>query len=149
MRHDSAQGHLAISLLLLRLGLAVVMGFWTADKIVNPDHAGAVFQNFYGLGGLGSSTLTIIGIVQALFVVAFALGAFKTISYGAILLMHTVSTFSSWRQYLEPFDNLLFFAAWPMLAACVALFLLRDHDRLLALGPDRLRWKREALPPKA
>ncbi len=139
MRHDSAQGHLAISLLLLRLGVAVVMAFWTADKIVNPDHSGGVFENFYGLGGLGSSTLTIIGIVQALFVVAFTLGAWKTISYGAVLLMHTVSTFSSWRQYLEPFDNLLFFAAWPMLAACVALFLLRDHDRLLALDTLRAR----------
>lgn len=44
MRHDSAQGHLAMSLLLLRLGVAVVMAFWTADKIVNPDHAGAVFE---------------------------------------------------------------------------------------------------------
>ena len=28
------------------------------------------------------------------------------------------------------FDNLLFFAAWPMLAACFALYLLRDLDTL-------------------
>ncbi|MDP9415055.1 MAG: hypothetical protein M3Q08_13435 [Pseudomonadota bacterium] len=115
------------------------MAFWTADKIVNPDHAGAVFANFYGLGDLGSSALAVIGVVQAIFVVAFAIGAFKTISYGAILLMHAVSTLSSWRQYLEPFENLLFFAAWPMLAGCVALFLLRDHDRLLAVDSLRAR----------
>ncbi len=139
MRHDTATRNLAISLLLLRLGVAVVMAFWTADKIVNPDHAGSVFANFYGLGGLGSSTLVVIGIVQAIFVVAFAIGAFKTISYGAILLMHSVSTLSSWRQYLEPFENLLFFAAWPMLAGCVALFLLRDDDRLLAFDSLRAR----------
>lgn len=49
--------------------------------------------------------------------------------------MHGVSTLVSWRDYLDPFEgpNLLFFAAWPMLAACFALFALRDFDRLWAL----------------
>ena len=51
--------------------------------------------------------------------------------------MHTVSTLSSWRQYLDPFDNLLFFAAWPMLAACIALYLLRDHDNLLSINKGK------------
>jgi hypothetical protein len=32
------------------------------------------------------------------------------------------------------FDNLLFFAAWPMLAACFALYLLRDLDTLGVVG---------------
>ncbi len=50
--------------------------------------------------------------------------------------MHAVSTLSSFRQYLAPFKgpNLLFFAAWPMLAACIALFLLRDLDTLWTVG---------------
>lgn len=128
-----APSSLPMALLLLRLGVALVMIFWTADKMLNPDHAGAVFANFYGLGGLGDSALLLIGIGQALVVAAFTVGAFKTVSYGAILLMHTVSTLSSWRQYIDPFDNLLFLAAWPMLAACMTLFLLRGHDRLLAV----------------
>jgi hypothetical protein len=34
---------------------------------------------------------------------------------------------------LAPFDNLLFFAAWPMLAACITLYLLRDLDTLWAM----------------
>lgn len=42
---------LAISLLLLRLGVAVVMVFWTADKFLNPDHAGAVFTTSMALRG--------------------------------------------------------------------------------------------------
>lgn len=42
-----------------------------------------------------------------------------------VLLLHGISTLSSYRQYLDPFNNLLFFAAWPMLAACFALYLLR------------------------
>lgn len=127
---------LPISLLLLRLGVAIVMGFWTADKIINPDHAGAVFSNFYGLTGLGDQAFLAIGIGQAAIVLAFTLGLFRTFSYGAVLLMHTVSTLSSWRQYLEPFDNLLFMAAWPMLAACAALFILRRSDTMSA---DHLR----------
>jgi putative oxidoreductase len=35
------------------------------------------------------------------------------------------------------FDNLLFFAAWPMLAACIALYLLRDQDTLLTVKIGR------------
>lgn len=132
LQHEPAPKALPISLLLLRVGIATVMLFWTADKILNPDHARGVFSNFYGLSGLGDAALVAMGIIQAVLVISFLAGAFKTISYGAVLLMHTVSTLSSWRQYLEPFDNLLFFAAWPMLAACVALFLMRDYDRLLA-----------------
>ena len=134
MKTEPVPAALPISLLFLRLGVAIVMGFWTFDKIINPDHAGAVFKNFYGMGAIGDQALLGIGLIQALIVLAFTAGVFKTFSYGAVLLMHTVSTLSSWRQYLEPFENLLFLAAWPMLAACVTLVLLRDHDGLLALS---------------
>jgi hypothetical protein len=56
----------------------------------------------------------------------------KRYTYGLVLVFHGVSTLSSWKQYiLEP--NLLFFAAWPMLAACIALYLLRDLDTLFTV----------------
>ncbi len=130
---------LPLTLLLLRLGVAVVMIVWTADKFVNQDHSRAVFSAFYGLSDMGGTALTLVGLAQAVVVLAFTAGAFKTLSYGAVLLMHGVSTLSSWRQYLDPFDHLLFFAAWPMLAACLGLFLMRDHDRLLALHRSAAR----------
>ena len=62
-------------------------------------------------------------------------GFLKRFSYGIVLLMHGVSTVSSYQQYLAPYDgaNILFFAAWPMLAACLALYLLRDDDRLASM----------------
>ncbi len=126
---EKSPPQLPLCLLLLRLGVAVVMLFWTADKFLNPDHAGGVFGHFYGLEGLGSLAFLGIGGVEALIVLAFTLGLFRTFSYAAVLLLHTVSTLSSWRQYAEPFDNLLFLAAWPMLAACITLFLLRRHDQ--------------------
>jgi hypothetical protein len=48
--------------------------------------------------------------------------------------MHTVTTLVSWSAYLDPLRNILFFSAWPMLAALVTLFLLRDEDRIGTLG---------------
>lgn len=128
--------HLDLSLLLLRLGVAVVMGVWAADKFVNPGHARAVFENFYGLEA-GDSIVTAIGVLQAVIVVLFTVGFWRTWTYGLVLFMHGASTVASWRQYLDPFDNLLFFTAWPMLAACIVLFLLRTSDTLLSLDAMR------------
>ena len=122
----------SISLFLLRITVALVMAVWAIDKIINPGHAGAVFSNFYGIE-VSASGLAVIGGLQLVVVVAFVAGLFRTVTYGAVLLMHAGSTLSSWRQYLEPFDHLLFFAAWPMLAGCLALFLLRTDDVLFSL----------------
>ena len=101
---------LQISLLLLRLGVAAVMLPWAIDKLVRPDHAAGVFANFYALPGLESWAFTALGIAQILLVLAFLAGIARTWSYGLVTLLHAVSTFSSWRQYLDPFSgpNLLF-----------------------------------------
>ena len=123
--------HLPLALLLLRVGIFIVFLFWTLDKLVQPDHAANVFGAFYGLGGLGETAFYVIGAAQLVLILAFLVGVLKTWTYGAILIFHGVSTLSSFGKYLQPFDNLLFFAAWPMLAACAALFLLRDYDTLI------------------
>lgn len=115
--------HLPTSLLLLRLGIFLVFLMWTLDKFVQPEHASQVFAYFYGLSGLAQTTLYVIGALQMVLIALFVAGAYKTLTYGAITAFHAVSTFTSFPQYLRPFDNLLYFAAWPMLAACVALFL--------------------------
>ena len=94
-----------------------------------------MFGGFYGLGGMGETFFYVVGALQALVLLGFALGYFKTWTYGLVLAMHTVSTLSSWKMYLKP--ELLFYAAWPMLAACVALFLLRDLDTLYSPGSKR------------
>jgi hypothetical protein len=41
---------------------------------------------------------------------------------------------SAFSQYFDAFNNLLFFAAWPMWAACFALYLLRDADTKMTIG---------------
>jgi len=67
---------------------------------------------------------------ELLLIFAFVLGIARRFTYGAVFLLHAISTFSSYRQYLAPFEktNLLFFAAWPMLAACFAPYYVRDQD---------------------
>lgn len=147
---------LPLSLLLLRVGVFIVMALWSVDKLLNPQHAGAVFETYYLIGGLGPTTLAVIGAGQLLVEIAFVAGLFRTFTYGFVLVTHGISTLASWPGYIEPFDNLLFFAAWPMLAACVALFLLREQDTLWAAdellrreaGPRRTEAAGEADPPE-
>lgn len=125
---------LKASLLILRVSIFVVMAMWSLDKLLNPDHAAAVFENFYFIAGLGAGVLLVIGLVQLAIEVAFVLGLWKFWTYGFVLITHAISTLSSWQQYLDPFNNMLFLAAIPMLGGCVALFLLRDQDTKFSLG---------------
>lgn len=120
------------SLLVLRLGVFIVMLMWMLDKFFNPEHAGKVFSAFYGIDGTSVALFYGVGSAQLLIIIAFIAGVWRRVSYGLVLAMHAVSTFSSWSQYLDPFNNLLFFAAWPMLAACLALYWLREEDTLFS-----------------
>jgi len=123
-----------LPLLLLRIGVFIVMLMWTLDKLVRPAHAAGVFKKFYHIEGLSPTLFLIIAAAELLLLVAFVAGLGKRFTYAAVLILHAISTLSSYPQYLAPFDNLLFFAAWPMLAACATLYLLRDLDTLWTLG---------------
>ncbi len=83
---------------------------------------------------MGVQSIRAIGIVQGVIVLGFLLGVAKTWTYGAVLVMHAVTTLVSWSAYLEPLKNILFFSAWPMLAGLVTLFLLRGEDRIATFG---------------
>lgn len=126
---------LPLSLLLLRLGVFVVMFIWTIDKFIRPEHAAKIFAGFYFIGGLGALPVYLIGALELVILLGFLAGFKKRFTYGFVLVLHGISTLSAFKQYLNPFDgpNLLFFAAWPMLAACFALYALRDRDTLWTL----------------
>jgi len=123
------------SLLAMRLAIFIVMLMWTLDKFINPGHAGKIFETFYFIAGLESTVLAGLAALEMIILLGFLLGAYKRFCYGAVLAFHTVSTLSSYKQYLTPFEgpHLLFFAAWPMLAGCLLLYLLRDDDIYLTL----------------
>ena len=89
-------------------------------------------EHFYFARGVGNLMIQVIGASELALIVAFVAGIWKKWTYGLVLLLHGISTISSYKQYLHPFQapNLLFFAAWPMLAACFALYYLREADVL-------------------
>jgi uncharacterized membrane protein YphA (DoxX/SURF4 family) len=133
---------LPLSLLLLRVSIFVVFLVWTLDKFFNPGHFGGILTAFYGYDQGGAFLAYVVGSLQMILNVAFVLGLFKTWTYGAVMVFHAGSTIMPFAYYLQPFDNLLFFTAWPMLAACIALFLLRDYDTM-TLGRKSRREDRE------
>lgn len=128
------QNRLEWSLLSLRVTIFIVMFVWTLDKFVNPAHGMAIFEKFYGIGGVPEAAVYIMGALQLALVLAFLAGLAKKYTYGLIFILHGGSTLSSFPQYLDAFNHLLFFAAWPMWGACFALFLLREADTKFAFG---------------
>jgi putative oxidoreductase len=125
---------LQISLLALRLGVATVMFMWAWDRVTNYAHNAKVTSHYYHLD-LSQPVLTGLGIVQLAILTGFLLGRAKTLTYGYVLLAHLGATIASAHQMLPPYERhqLLYFGALPMLAACLALFLLREEDKLLSL----------------
>ncbi|WP_350594771.1 MULTISPECIES: hypothetical protein [unclassified Pseudoalteromonas] len=106
----------------------IVMIMWTLDKFVNPAHSAGIFEKFYGISGSTDIVAYVLGALQLVLVLAFLAGIKKRLTYGIIFVMHGLSTLSSYNQYIDGFNNLVFFTAWPMSAACFALYLLRDQD---------------------
>jgi len=82
----------------------------------------------------------VIGALELTVLVGFVAGFAKKWTYGLVLLFHAVSTLSSYNQYVHPLiaPNMLFFAAWPMLGACFALYYLRDLDTLWTVHRRRI-----------
>jgi hypothetical protein len=127
---------IATALLVLRLTIFFVMLIWTIDKFVRPAHAASVYEHFYFLGGFSPTVIYALGGAELLLLIGFVIGLAPRLTYGLVLLLHAVSTFSSFRQYLHPYEglNILFFAAWPMLGACFALYYLRNLDVMWQIG---------------
>ncbi|WP_158968091.1 hypothetical protein [Paraglaciecola sp. L3A3] len=131
---NELRGRLQWSLLSLRLGVFIVMFVWTLDKFVNPGHSIKIFEKFYSIAGVGETVAYILGALQLILILAFVAGVKKRFTYGLIFLMHGGSTLSAYAQYADAFNHLLFFAAWPMWAACLTLYLLRDADTKFTLA---------------
>ena len=84
----------------------------------------------------GDFAVNCFNVLELTLLTALVAGVARRCSYGLVWLLHALSTLAYWRKYLHPFagEHMLFFAAWPMLAACVALYALRDADSLTVQG---------------
>jgi putative oxidoreductase len=133
------RNRVGVALLVLRLTVFLVMLIWTIDKLVRPSHAASVYERFYFLRGLGPTIMYSLGVAELVLLIGFVIGFAPCFTYGAVLFFHAVSTLSSFRQYFHPYEglNILFFAAWPMLGACFALYYLCDLDTLWSVRSRR------------
>src|SRR5438876_653085 len=86
-----------LPLFLLRIGVFIVMLMWTLDKFVRPGHAAGIFKKFYGIDGLSPTVFYVIGALELLLLVGFVTGTAKRYTYGLVLLLHAISTLSSYR----------------------------------------------------
>ncbi|MFT2110908.1 hypothetical protein [Marinomonas sp. 2405UD68-3] len=112
----------------IRASVFLVFIMWTLDKFVHPEHTAAVFKAFYAISDINPSIILLIGIIQAIIVLSFLVGFQKRWMTLTILILHLGSTIAPMARYFDPFANLLFFAAWPILAGIVTLYVLRDFD---------------------
>ena len=132
-----------ISLFSLRLGIFAVFLVWTLDKIVNYQHSSKVFGHYYGLE-LSEYLLAAVGLAELVLILAFLGGVKKTLTYGVVLCAHTIATLASAKRLIPPYEShqLLYFAALPMLAACLALFLMRTQDTMMTLSSIKKSWEK-------
>jgi uncharacterized membrane protein YphA (DoxX/SURF4 family) len=131
MTDEALRRALFYALLALRISLGAFLLQWGVEKFVVPANTVAIWSYFYGLDV--SATLGyLFGAVEIAIALCLLIGAFKTIAYGAALLLHLASVLVSWRQLFDPWGdptNHLFIASLPVLGALGALFLLRHWDR--------------------
>lgn len=127
---------LEVSLALVRYTVAAFFAVWVVEKFVKPETTQAIFKAFYYVEALPLEASYAVGVIQAVVLIAFVLGLFKTWSYGALTLMHAGSTLASWQQLSDPYTgvNHLFWASVPVLGAMIALWILRRRDRFATLG---------------
>jgi putative oxidoreductase len=123
-----------IGLFILRFGMGFFLLLWGLDKIFAPESTVMVYKIFYKIP-INVSTSFGIGILEIILSIAIILGLWKRLSYGLGLLLHTISTFATYKQLLTPFgQNHLFIAGLPVLAGFIALYLLREEDTLWSLS---------------
>src|SRR4029077_10834381 len=91
-----------------------------------------ISEHFYSYTGTTAGLAYLLAIAKLLLLTAFVLGMAPRTTYGIVFLLQAILTFSFHAQHprLCELANIQFFAVWPMLAACFALYYLRDLNTL-------------------
>lgn len=125
---------MALALAVLRISLGVFLLVWSLEKFFIPQTTVGIWKGFY-LIDIGPSVPYVIGALESVLALAITVGLWRRVSYGAGLLLHFVSVAATWKQLVDPWGllsggrpNHLFLAGVPVLAAFLALYLLREAD---------------------
>jgi len=123
-----------VALAILRVSLALFLLLWGVEKFVIPAVTEQIWGHFYGMS-IGRAIVPLLGALESGLAIAIGLGLWRRWSYGLGLLLHAVSVLASWRQLTDPWGlrsggspNHLFLAGVPVLAAFIALYMLRERD---------------------
>ncbi len=128
----TADRSIATGLLVLRLFLGIFLLQWSFEKLIVPGATIRIAQGFYGVA-LPEAGAYALGVAELILSLGLLFGAYRTISYGLSLLVHTVTVIVSWRQLLDPYGfakvgSHLWISTWPTWGAFEALFLMREWD---------------------
>lgn len=125
----------AFALLALRVSIALLVLLWGLDKIVDPEHALQVSDNFY-LGLLSLPALMAwFGAAQVAVALLAMLGLFRRWVDPIILVINLGSLAGVWRSILDPWGwfmegtNVLFFPSLIIAAGCLVIIAFQDQDR--------------------
>ena len=120
------------ALLIPRFFLAVFLLQWRVEKLIVPSAIIRIAQSFYGVS-LPTGGSYALGVAELVLALALLLGAFRAVSYGLSLIVHTITVVVSWKQLFDPYGfakvgNHLWISTWPTWGAFIALYLLRSRD---------------------
>jgi putative oxidoreductase len=127
----------SISLLALRITIALLVLHWGIDKLVDPEHALRVSDNFYrGLLSHGA-LMPVLGTLQVGLALLAMVGLFRRIVDPLVLLVNLGSMLAVWRSVVDPWGwflegtNALFFPSVIVVAGCLVLIAFRDQETLV------------------
>jgi len=128
--------NIKIPLFFTRLSIAYFLLPWVLMRFVKPENAKGIAAKYYKISSMPEIATTIIGVLWVLLLVAFVAGFKKRISYGLVLIIHTVGTLWTLPYLIVGTStaNLLFFAAIPVIGAMWLLYALREHDTFLSIN---------------
>jgi putative oxidoreductase len=107
---------------------------WSIDKMVSPISTVEIFAAQYFID-LSPSIVMIMGSLELTLSLLIMLGMYRTITYGAGLVIQIVSVAAHYPQLLDPFGkNHLFIAELSILFGFTALFVMRNFDTQWALA---------------
>ena len=127
----------SVTLLFLRVSVALLVLIWGVDKIVDVDHAIAVSDRFY-LGLFSFQGLVpILGVAQCAIALLGLVGLYRSIvdplmtliNFGTLLAVRS-SIIDPWGWFLEGTNN-LFFPSLTVFAACLVLLAFRKEETLV------------------
>ena len=124
------------ALLLLRVSLGLLLVAWGADKLRDASHGLEVAGTFYGGVVSSPAVMTAFGALEAALGASVVLGAFRRVTYPALLAITGTTLAAVWKSVIDPLGvvfedaQLLFYPSLIIFAGALVLWAFRDDDVL-------------------